>query len=809
MTILTETKIVGRFGDDEQPQNSHLPDFKHFFPFGNDFSPIAYSCNSIANGIIIFKNNQTIEILDIDIIHAGRLIRIKGQKIASKECFVLFAAYLPSSNVIESRIDYSNVMSSLDSYVSPAIEAGQFIYVVGDFNADIYNPSRINSTKEKSLHDFVLKNNLIDMRIQSDFPEPTYYPSDVNKKSATLDYIFHNKPLKYRSISNLINPSSDHTIIHITNSVRPPPLGSSIYNKLFDNTKFTKLATSSLTELHNNFISTHKNDLEDPNSPIYLEWLMLMIDQLSLLNRKFQIQNLHSLRKANNKFNRGVNKILKKLSKHESPESRAELEHLESTHLSNYLDELKHSSNNFRIQKTVFAASNHRSCFSSFQTKGSKNISVIECPKTLRLTSNPLEISEILAEYQSEKVKRYDPSEDMCRANIDPFSESPLHSVLNKHNIELSQLLPSFISPPTVKVSQNEVHSAIRSFKNHSCPGPSGQGKKFFEFLFKFHKLFFTTAINQLLRIDNFENSKFAWIKNRTIIFIKKKPNKKSFKCSDFRPISLLETLYKILSKLLLEKLTPFMTDLVGPNQFGFIKNRAMSLCSITTLANIEYLREHHKDAAVIFFDIASAFDNITNDSLKVILEHIFPNCPLPQMILNLSTGGLAKVSVNNFFSAAFSIEQGSGQGDNLSGDKFLSVHHLFKGLLQILIEKKLPNIRIPLPPPTAPPSVPIVAFADDTTDFLKISNRSETETITSIFLDLKIATGLSINPSKTLIVTPSPEGISAEARDALESLGTIVESAEHLGIFISKDYETSYKLSWDYAFSKLKKKSV
>ena len=81
--------------------------------------------------------------------------------------------------------------------MSPAIEAGQFVYIVGGFNADIYNPSGMNSTKEKSLHDFVLKNNLIDMRIQSDFPEPTYYPSDVNKKLATLDYIFHNKPLKY------------------------------------------------------------------------------------------------------------------------------------------------------------------------------------------------------------------------------------------------------------------------------------------------------------------------------------------------------------------------------------------------------------------------------------------------------------------------------------------------------------------------------------------------------------------------------------------------------------------------------------
>ena len=43
-------------------------------------------------------------------IHASRLINHKGQRIAFKECFVLFAAYLPPFNVIESCIDYSNVV---------------------------------------------------------------------------------------------------------------------------------------------------------------------------------------------------------------------------------------------------------------------------------------------------------------------------------------------------------------------------------------------------------------------------------------------------------------------------------------------------------------------------------------------------------------------------------------------------------------------------------------------------------------------------------------------------------------------------
>ena len=57
------------------------------------------------------------------------------------------------------------------------------------------------------------------------------------------------------------------------------------------------------------------------------------------------------------------------------------------------------------------------------------------------------------------------------------------------------------------------------------------------------------------------------------------------------------------------------------------------------------------------------------------------------------------------------------------------------------------------------------------------------------------------------MIVTPVPEKISVEARDALSSLGTIVDSTEHLGITIAGDYNRSYSLSWDNAISKLEKK--
>ena len=148
------------------------------------------------------------------------------------------------------------------------------------------------------------------------------------------------------------------------------------------------------------------------------------------------------------------------------------------------------------------------------------------------------------------------------------------------------------------------------------------------------------------------------------------------------------------------------MSEIVGPHQFGFTPKRAMSLCSISTLSTLEYIKANHPSAALIFLDIKSAFDCISNDAIYTILKHLFPNSTLADMIYNLSTGGWARVSVNNFLSICFEILAGAGQGDNLSGIKFNMVMHFFKGLLKLLLIRKIPQTLIPLPPPF-PPTLP------------------------------------------------------------------------------------------------------
>lgn len=81
---------------------------------------------------------------------------------------------------------------------------------------------------------------------------------------------------------------------------------------------------------------------------------------------------------------------------------------------------------------------------------------------------------------------------------------------------------------------------------------------------------------------------------------------------SDFRPISCCNTIYKLISKLIVKRIKPILPTLILPNQTAFVQGRL--LVENTVLAS-EIVHGYHRNIGpgriTIKVDIAKAFDTV------------------------------------------------------------------------------------------------------------------------------------------------------------------------------------------------------
>jgi hypothetical protein len=130
-----------------------------------------------------------------------------------------------------------------------------------------------------------------------------------------------------------------------------------------------------------------------------------------------------------------------------------------------------------------------------------------------------------------------------------------LENFLEDQQIELPRIGQNLQDMLTEEISSLEVEEAINEAKEISAPGPSGQTITLFKLLNQEIPNIFAAAINQLVFNNELANSiPFQWIKHRKVVYIPKKPD--PIEPGDFRPLSMLEVLYKIPSRVLARRLS-------------------------------------------------------------------------------------------------------------------------------------------------------------------------------------------------------------------------------------------------------------
>ena len=102
--------------------------------------------------------------------------------------------------------------------------------------------------------------------------------------------------------------------------------------------------------------------------------------------------------------------------------------------------------------------------------------------------------------------------------------------------------------------------------------------------------------------------------------------HKKDFKldCNNYRSISLLPNIEKILEKLVYNRITKILNDnnLIYPPQFGFQHNYSTNRALINLIEDIRRNLDEGKVGCGIFVDLQNAFDTVDDNILLAKLDH-------------------------------------------------------------------------------------------------------------------------------------------------------------------------------------------
>jgi hypothetical protein len=96
--------------------------------------------------------------------------------------------------------------------------------------------------------------------------------------------------------------------------------------------------------------------------------------------------------------------------------------------------------------------------------------------------------------------------------------------------------------------------------------------------------------------------------------------------CNNYRGISPIATAYRILSNILLARLTPYVNEIIGDHQFGFRRNRSTMDQIFFIQQILEKKWEYNGTVHELFIDIKKAYDLIKREVLYKHFSRILYN---------------------------------------------------------------------------------------------------------------------------------------------------------------------------------------
>lgn len=302
-----------------------------------------------------------------------------------------------------------------------------------------------------------------------------------------------------------------------------------------------------------------------------------------------------------------------------------------------------------KLQQKTFEGANKPGKYLAYQFKKKKERRLITKLIGDQEEVNESEIKNMFLKYYSNLHKQELINPEILQAYI--------------QTVELNQLTEQEREDLNKPITKEEIQEAISLIKTGKAPGPDG-------YTLKFYRVFQVELIPKLQTVvNNILDGKpppRTWQEARISLIPKTEQNKPNVK--DFRPISLLNTDYKIFSKIIAERMQKILSKYIIKDQAVFLPNRNIRDNLRTVIYLIEYGEmTPGKKLGFFFLDAEKAFDNINWQFIKRIFEKLKMRERIQKALNNIYSNQTAALIVNNETTGNFAIQKGTRQGCPLS----------------------------------------------------------------------------------------------------------------------------------------------
>ena len=158
---------------------------------------------------------------------------------------------------------------------------------------------------------------------------------------------------------------------------------------------------------------------------------------------------------------------------------------------------------------------------------------------------------------------------------------------------------------------------ALNEWNGDKAPRPDGFSISFWQESWNLVKGEIVEMFREFHEKETFTRS----LNTTFIVLIPKKCGAEDLR--DFRPISLVISLYKLLAKVLANKLKRVVGKVVSKAQNAFVKGRQITNASLVANETIDYYQKKWEKGIVCKLDIEKAYDSINWQFLRKVMQHI------------------------------------------------------------------------------------------------------------------------------------------------------------------------------------------